>query len=61
LVVETLVLRVCQHDEHKASMGPRLFGRGNCEKISHGEISAPASMGPRLFGRGNRLVRRSVA
>ena len=36
-----------------ASMGPRLFSRGNSGGRSHDQHSNDASMGPRLFSRGN--------
>ena len=36
----------------RASMGPRLFGRGKCGGAGAGGGSVAASMGPRLFGRG---------
>ena len=36
-----------------ASMGPRLFRRGNDDNPSHKRRTYPASMGPRLFRRGN--------
>jgi len=40
--------------ETRASMGPRLFSRGNVYRaITCYRIRAGASMGPRLFSRGN--------
>ena len=39
-----------------ASMGPRLFRRGNDDVSIYGGPRAPASMGPRLFRRGNRRI-----
>ena len=42
-----------------ASMGPRLFRRGNFDCFFHLSPFAHASMGPRLFRRGNRRSARS--
>jgi len=36
-----------------ASMGPRLFSRGNPADDTRCRDKKPASMGPRLFSRGN--------
>ena len=36
-----------------ASMGPRLFSRGNRRKLCICKTNEQASMGPRLFSRGN--------
>ena len=36
----------------RASMGPRLFGRGKLNTAFGGPVGQGASMGPRLFGRG---------
>ncbi len=36
-----------------ASMGPRLFRRGNSFRKHHDNVVREASMGPRLFRRGN--------
>ena len=51
--VETLKNLFVPSRTHIASMGPRLFRRGNIE--SHGQLPGRgiASMGPRLFRRGN--------
>ncbi len=40
----------------KASMGPRLFRRGNLRLIPESLKQVVASMGPRLFRRGNRFA-----
>ena len=40
-----------------ASMGPRLFRRGNVFSAFGPVIASPASMGPRLFRRGNGRLR----
>ena len=40
-------------DANGASMGPRLFSRGNAEVDSNTDPMKVASMGPRLFSRGN--------
>ena len=40
-----------------ASMGPRLFSRGNNDGIGSVQIANLASMGPRLFSRGNGSAR----
>ena len=39
-----------------ASMGPRLFSRGNFDAPASCRIPNSASMGPRLFSRGNALL-----
>ena len=39
--------------EAAASMGPRLFSRGNPSSENTGQMTKDASMGPRLFSRGN--------
>ena len=41
----------------EASMGPRLFRRGNDNMAEPSDNFVPASMGPRLFRRGNRAER----
>jgi len=42
----------------KASMGPRLFRRGNGGHTPGGTVAQEASMGPRLFRRGNPVPAR---
>ena len=47
---------ICHHGRahHKASMGPRPFGRGRLEDAEVAGVMLQASMGPRPFGRGRR-------
>ncbi len=40
----------------RASMGPRLFSRGNLQRAGMIKTARSASMGPRLFSRGNFLT-----
>ena len=45
-----------RHDlPFRASMGPRLFSRGNRDSMDGVENPRKASMGPRLFSRGNGI------
>ena len=48
-------MRVLEACERVASMGPRLFSRGNNALAGWQRDRGIASMGPRLFSRGNRL------
>ena len=51
--VEIVMLRSKQSFKSIASMGPRLFSRGNSIRICGSHHAGCASMGPRLFSRGN--------
>ena len=44
---------ILQHEGRGASMGPRLFRRGNGVGYRRHLVEGFASMGPRLFRRGN--------
>ena len=50
---ETLAVRRCDVVGRVASMGPRLFSRGNPLDTPKSPPAIHASMGPRLFSRGN--------
>ncbi len=54
--VETVYLCVFFSLDLRASMGPRLFRRGNQGRKMGRIFFSPASMGPRLFRRGNKIV-----
>ncbi len=58
--VEIQTFRLLSEKCQLASMGPRLFRRGNGSAAARCNDVHPASMGPRLFRRGNRFKLRGI-